>query len=270
MNLDELINIIEGVLPIDSALSGDKVGLQIEAENNINKALICLEITDEVVSEAVDKECDLILAFHPLIFNPLIEIRQNERVGRLTSSLIKAGISVYIVHTTFDVYENGTSDIIANKIGLVDKQFLIPDENYENKGMGVIGVFNGSKDELLEKCSQIFNSPLKFNQSGSGNFKKIAIVGGSGGSFLSKVMKTDADVFITADISYHTFHRVEGHLTIIDPGHYEMEQFVPEGLKRLLEDKLTVELELSSSLTNPVRFYPDLNFTSKQKKYLNY
>jgi putative NIF3 family GTP cyclohydrolase 1 type 2 len=91
--------------------------------------------------------------------------------------------------------------------------------------------------------------------------KRIAIVGGSGSSFLESALDAKADAFISADISYHTFHRAENNIMLIDPGHYEMEQFVPEGLADALNKEFPNgsidNILVSKIVTNPVHYYPN-------------
>jgi putative NIF3 family GTP cyclohydrolase 1 type 2 len=200
----------------------------------------------------------------------------SERVGNLCYQLIKKSITLIVVHTTFDVFSEGTSKILASKLGLEVIDFLIPDKNYKNKGMGVIAASKNpiSPNDLLERVYKICNSPIRFTSSNNPTLiDKIAIVGGSGSSFINEAVKSGVQAYITADITYHRFHDVYNKMMLIDPGHYEMEQFVPEGLANLLNENLdTTEIEkifVSSSLTNPVRYYPDLDiYETKQKNYL--
>lgn len=125
-------------------------------------------------------------------------------------------------------------------------------------------------NELLIRLSGICNSPVRYCHGKDDNqIKRIAIVGGSGSSFIEDALKANADAFITADVSYHNFHRVEGKMALLDPGHYEMEQFVTKGLHDFLSSKIdeNVNLCISHAYTNPIRYYPDNDYTKKQKLY---
>jgi len=278
MKIEKLHEFIENLLPKDTAIDGDRIGLQIQAgRTEIRKLLITMELNDEVILEAKNKNCDCIITFHPLIYKPLAQILDNERVGRITTKLILSQIALFSVHTTFDAYFKGTSRILSDKLGLVFESFLIPDETISNSGIGLVAKsINPIKpDELLETLYNITNSPSRFCYGKPGKLiERIAIIGGSGSSLINNVFESEVDAFITADISYHTFHMAAGEMMMIDPGHYEMEQFVPYGLMNLLkENSMNMDIDeiiISEILTNPVSYFPDgENYKIKQKKYLS-
>ena len=258
-------------------MEGDPIGLQVQSGRTyVHNVMTALEVTDEVIEEAVENKIDCIIAFHPLIFMPLKSIHDDDRVGRVVSKLIKNEIALIAVHTAFDAFEEGTSKILAEKLDLKITDFLIPDENYSNRGIGLVTEPKDklSDEELLNNVYRVCNSPLRFNKGKTNNIKRIAILGGSGSSFINDAIDTEADVFITADVTYHKFHFVNGKMMIIDPGHYEMEQFVPFGLKKLLEENLNNgslnKIIVTSKLTNPVRYYPGTkDYKILQNKLLN-
>jgi dinuclear metal center YbgI/SA1388 family protein len=275
MLIHELINIINRLLPPETAMQGDRIGLQIEGKNpEIHRILIAYEVNPQVVQEAVVLKADCIITFHPLIFNPLTAIKLDNRVGRLVTEIIQNSISLIAIHTNFDSFAEGTSKILAEELGLPVTGFLVPDKSIPDFGMGIIS--NNDQpitlDSLLQKIFNICHSPLKYNKT-KDVFHSIAIVGGSGSSFIPDVIEKKIDCFITSDLTYHRFHDVEGKLTLIDPGHYEMEQFVPLGLVKLL----TYNLELanidsiftSKVRTNPVFYYPNtFDYDTEQENYL--
>jgi len=131
-----------------------------------------------------------------------------------------------------------------------------------------------TKIKLLELIGSVCNSPLRYSQGKPvEKIEKIAIVCGSGMSFYDFAVAHDTDVFITADISYHNFHRATDKIMLIDPGHYEMEQFVPLALHRFIVDTFDkTEFEsvnVTGVHTNPVSYFPDSNFyKKKQEEYL--
>lgn len=106
--------------------------------------------------------------------------------------------------------------------------------------------------------------------------RRVAIVGGSGASFIDDALAANVDAFITADLKYHDFHRTEGLLTLIDAGHYEMEQFVPIGLAALVEEIAEKENEAltvmrSQTVPNPILYYPNTEeYRSAQDRTLHH
>jgi dinuclear metal center YbgI/SA1388 family protein len=261
MQLKELLLEIDTYFPSETAVSGDRIGLQIQTEKQIvNGILFTLEVTDEVIEECIANNFNTIISFHPLIYSKLSAITLTERVGRLCSKLIKNSINLIVIHTTFDVYEYGTSKILSDLLGLNYQSFLVPDKIKSNCGMGVISVPTNKINtlELVSKVSQVCGSPVKYCGRDDVELKKIAIVGGSGTSFVPDVIANGCDCFITADATYHQFHSALDNFILIDVGHYEMEQFVPSGVAKAMNNFLVnnkIDFKVSNVITNPVRYY---------------
>ncbi|TAL70040.1 MAG: Nif3-like dinuclear metal center hexameric protein [Bacteroidetes bacterium] len=277
MKLVSLLNKINKILPQDSGIEDDRLGLQIQAgRENVSNILITMEVDKNVIREAIKLRCDCIVTFHPLIYNPILAIIDSDRVGYLSSELIKNSIALISIHTTFDAYSEGTSKILADKLGFKFEEFLIKSNIYNERGLGVIASVPKaiSLNLLLNRIHKICNSPIKHSETGKNKkIKKIAIVGGSGSGFISEALVSGVDAFITADISYHHYHRVYGKMVLIDPGHYEMEQFVPNGIAQLLTKPFKgdkdLKINVSKVLTNPVHYFPNGNlYHTKQNNYL--
>lgn len=274
MKINELLQVIENTLPKETAIEGDRLGLQVQSgRNEVSNLLITMELTDNVIDEALKLHIDCIISFHPLIYRPLTEIIEIERVGRLVSKLIKNEIAFVSIHTTFDAHSEGTSKIIANLLGFRFVDYLIPNKLYTNSGIGVICECETPLDEisLVKLVSDKLFTPVKYTSGKKSiNIQRIGIVGGSGSSFINNALNANLDAFITADVSYHTFHMVQGRLLLIDPGHYEMEQFVAGGIAKLLANKLPddVKINISSTHTNPINYFPDNGWKNLQIEYL--
>lgn len=261
--LYDLLDAIELVLPSETAMEGDKIGLQVECNSYITGVLFTLELTEEVLEECLKLNFNTIVSFHPLIYKPLPEISLADRVGKLTSHLIKNSINFISVHTTFDSHIMGTSRILADLLMLETIGFLSPDKNSSNKnsGMGVIceSKIPISELDLLNKVRNVCKAPIRFaSNKNKSTVSKIAIVGGSGTSFLGDVIDKKCDAFITADITYHTFHSIKNKILLIDAGHYEMEQFVPAGIANLLNNYLVehnINHAISKCITNPISYF---------------
>ncbi len=275
MIIGSILKLIERYFPAGTAMDKDRIGLQVQSGNvEVRKFLITLELDYQVIEEATQKKCDCIISFHPLIFLPITELHNSTRVGSLIQKLIKNNISLITIHTNFDSYINGTSKLLADRLDLKTTGFLVPDVSYENYGMGVLAQPRQTllPAQILEKVQSVCQSPIRYSIGKAGIINKIAIVGGSGTSFIREAIESGADCFITADITYHRFHEVTGKIMLIDPGHYEMEQFVPRGLLEFFRDNMnTDEYDFicnSTSHTNPVNYYPIGNYEIEQKKYL--
>lgn len=132
VNGHEVIQLFEQFSPKAFAMEGDKIGLQIGALNQtVEKVLIALDVTEEVVEEAIAKNVQLIIAHHPPIFRPLKKIATDTPAGRMIARLIKHDIAVYAAHTNLDVAKGGVNDLLAEALGLKDPQVLVP--TYEDQ-----------------------------------------------------------------------------------------------------------------------------------------
>ena len=121
--------------------------------------------------------------------------------------------------------------------------------------MGLIATYDGSYDALVQTVADVCGGPVRHCPPPLDSAKRIAIVAGSGMSFYDAALAAHADVFITADVKYHAFHAARGHIGLIDPGHFEMEQFVPSGLCELLRCHIPgVEFMVSKTVTMPASY----------------
>ena len=240
-------------------MTGDNVGLQIRSTSQtVTTVLTCMEITDAVVDEAIDLGAHVIVTFHPLIYSPLLRLDDSERVTRLVARCIRASISVYCVHTAFDAHPRGTNWLLATRLGLFPQGPLTPstgvsDSNEGSFGMGLLADCEMTFDELIDRIAAVCGAPVRFVAPPVAKIQRVALVAGSGMSFFDAVLGK-ADVFITADVKYHAFHAADGVIGLVDPGHYEMEQFVAAGIARELSMQLPeCVVHCSTVMTNPVR-----------------
>lgn len=132
VNGHEVIQLFEQFSPKAFAMEGDKVGLQIGTLNQtVQNVLIALDVTEEVVEEAIVKNAQLIIVHHPPIFRPLQKIATDTPGGRMIAKLIKHDIAVYAAHTNLDVAKGGVNDLLAEALGLKNAEVLVP--TYEDK-----------------------------------------------------------------------------------------------------------------------------------------
>jgi dinuclear metal center YbgI/SA1388 family protein len=131
-NGHEIIQLFEQFSPKGLAMEGDKIGLQIGRLNKkIDRVMIALDVLAEVIDEAIEKKVQLIIAHHPPIFRPLKNVITDTVQGRMIEKLLKHDISVYAAHTNLDVAKGGVNDLLADALGLVNTEVLVP--TYETK-----------------------------------------------------------------------------------------------------------------------------------------
>lgn len=127
MKIKNLTACLEALAPIGLQESYDNSGLLIGTPDAvISKVLITLDITNEVVDEAISENCGLIIAHHPLIFKGIKRLNGNNLTERLLVKLIKADIAVYAIHTNLDNVKTGVNGMLADKLGLQQRKVLVP------------------------------------------------------------------------------------------------------------------------------------------------
>ena len=127
MILNDVILFLQTIAPLSLQESYDNAGLLTGNKNmHCSGALICLDCTEEIVQEAVDKNCNLIIAHHPIIFTGLKKINGNNYVERTIIKAIKNDIAIYAIHTNLDNVLHGVNAKIAQKLGLQNVQILAP------------------------------------------------------------------------------------------------------------------------------------------------
>ena len=127
MKLKELTGFLDSVIPLSFQEDYDNSGLQYGLpEMEISSALLTLDITEEIVSEASCTGCDLIISHHPVIFRPLKRISGHTPSERIIYKAIKQDIAIYSAHTNLDMIGNGVSRKMAEKIGLKRVKILSP------------------------------------------------------------------------------------------------------------------------------------------------
>lgn len=176
-NGQTIIQSFEQFSPKSYAVEGDKIGLQIGTLNKkVSKVMVALDVLEPVVDEAVEKEVDLIIAHHPIIFKPLKALRTDSAYGRTIEKLIKHDITVYAAHTNLDVTPGGVNDMMAEAIGLQDVDVLVETVNDPLKKL-VVFVPEDQAGEVREAIGEagaghIGNySHCSFNSKGMGAFK---------------------------------------------------------------------------------------------------
>lgn len=260
MIIQELIDHIESFAPLSLQAGFDNSGLICgDTNQQIRSVLICLDVTEGVLQEAICKGDNLIISHHPLIFNGLKQITPSTATERCIIAAIKNNIVIYAAHTNMDVVANGVSGRMADKLNLVDRKVLQPEGTPEdNYGYGIIGELKEPADSLsfLQQLKTTFCcKALRYTLPHKKNIQKIALCGGAGVSFLHRAIKEKADIYISGDFKYHDFFLSENRIIIADIGHYESEQFTKEIFYELVTKKSSkFAVRFSETNTNPINY----------------
>lgn len=127
MKIKDITNYLESIAPLALQESYDNSGLIIgNPDAEVKSALICLDSTEDVLDEAIEKKCELIIAHHPIIFGGLKKINGKNYVERVVMKAVKNDIAIYACHTNFDNIQDGVNKKICEKLGLINYKILSP------------------------------------------------------------------------------------------------------------------------------------------------
>ena len=257
MKVRDITAAIEAHAPLAAQENWDNSGLLIGSpEDTIHGVLIGFDCTPELVDEALAGGYDLIVTHHPLIFNGLKHIGPEDAVGRAVLKAIRGGVAVYATHTASDKVLAGVSGALAAKLGLEDVRLLESDA--EGFGLGVIGRFPEPlpvpevRQILKKRCGV---RAIRSSKPLRTPIRTVALCGGSGSSLIEAARSAGADLYISADISYHHFFTEPGFM-LMDIGHFESEIAITDILFTWIRKKFpNFAVRISENLNNPIYYY---------------
>ena len=364
MLISEVIAHLETIAPLSLQESHDNAGLLTgQSEWFCTGALCTLDVTEEVITEAIRLKCNLVITHHPIIFSAIKKLTEYSYVGRTVISAIKNDIAIYAIHTNLDNVIEGVNKKMADRVGLSDRSILQPASGTLQKlftyvphahleivrtalfeaGCGHIGKYDecsftsdgsgtfkatpgaipfvgkigqrhmeaetklevifpeylqlsvikalkqahpyeevayevirlenthpgigsgliGSLPQPLEvqhflsKLKDGFNTGvIRHTSLSKKQIRKVAMCGGAGGFLISRAKRAGADAFVSSDIRYHEFMEAGPDMIICDIGHYESEQFTPDLITEILQEKFPTFAVLKSGIrTNPVHYF---------------
>ncbi|MBL0308770.1 MAG: Nif3-like dinuclear metal center hexameric protein [Bacteroidetes bacterium] len=176
MKIKDITDFLELIAPLHFQESYDNSGLIVGDKNaSVKKALVTLDVTEDVVQEAIREKCQLIIAHHPIIFSGIKKLNGTNYVERVIINAIKNDIAIYAIHTNLDNVLEGVNAKICEQLDLRDCRILLPKKNLLKK------IFTFIPVQHHEQVSRaIFNagaghignySETSFNSSGSGTFR---------------------------------------------------------------------------------------------------
>ncbi len=202
--------------PKELAYEGDNVGLLIENKKEVTGVLCALDITQDVVKEAIKLRCNVIVSHHPVIFRPLYSIA----AGSVVSELIKNDIAAICMHTNADSATDGVNDIFSDILKLKNVTAF-------GDGLGRIGELERemSAKEFADLCEKLFDTCRATRYGGS--VKKVAVVGGSGGDYMIDAFECGADAFVTGEAAHHwAIAANHAGKMLVTAGHFETERMI--------------------------------------------
>jgi dinuclear metal center YbgI/SA1388 family protein len=237
----DIIEVMGVIAPIRLAEAWDNVGLQVGQTNWPVKTIwTALDPSPDVVSAACQKDIDLLITHHPLIFKPLRSVDFNSATGNSIRLAAQNQLPIFPAHTNFDSAAGGINDSLARRIGLSNLKTLDKSEEW---GLGRIGELAKPQD-LRSFASDIKKNlglpSVKVAGDLSLTITRAAVCSGSGSSLMNVFLASGAQVFISGDLHYHNAKQAhDAKRGLIDIGHFASEHLIIEDLARRLSRLLT-------------------------------
>ncbi|MBP5572238.1 MAG: Nif3-like dinuclear metal center hexameric protein [Bacteroidales bacterium] len=252
----DVINAIEAVAPLKLQDEWDNSGLQVGfTQDEVKGVLVCLDITEEIVDEAIEKGCTMIVSHHPLLFHALKQVSDSTYQQRCVAKAITKGLAIYSAHTSLDNARGGVNFKIAELIGLRNLDWLEPKEGMD-AGSGLIGELAKPTDAetLLNQLKDTFKVKCLKHTEPTKPVKTVALCGGAGAFLMQTAARKGADCFITGEFHYHDYFDNDGML-LVELGHYQSEQYTKDLLKDIIVKAMPgLRVEMTEIDTNPTRY----------------
>ncbi|MDE7149558.1 MAG: Nif3-like dinuclear metal center hexameric protein [Bacteroidales bacterium] len=285
LTVAEVTDAIEAVAPLAWQESYDNAGLILGSpQQTIGKALLCTDITPDVVEEAIAEGAGLIVSHHPAIFRGLKKIDPTTPFGKMLGRSLEHGIAWYAAHTNFDNAPTGVNAYWADKLGLRNRAVLEPlpgmaakvpepaegagktaeapqtaDSMRPAAGAGLHGSLPRSMNEteLLEKL-KTWSGAACIRHSGlcGRTITHVGVCGGSGAFLQAGARRAGCQVLITGEAKYHDFVEASPDLWLVELGHFESEQFTKQLFYECIKKKFpTFATRISETEHCPVCYF---------------
>ncbi len=219
MTVKELYRKMSERIPENLSEEWDNDGLMCSSDTSadVHRALVSLDVTEEIVDYAIENGFDLIVSHHPLIFKPISSLTEDSHVARKVIKLISNNISVFSFHTRADKVVGGVNDQLCDLIGLFDTH------PFGEGGIGRIGRIDEecSLEDFVYRIKDQLGLQGVLVSDGYNRVSTIAVLGGDGKDFVKAAIDAGADTYISGRISYNMMEEAaEMGINLIEAGHY--------------------------------------------------
>ncbi len=247
MTVKEIYEYLNSIAPFDTAEEWDNCGLTVGSfEKEVKKIYIALDVTGDVIDDALTFGADLVITHHPMIFTPVSQIICDSIVYKAVAS----GMSFIASHTCLDKAEGGVNHCLAQNVGVKNLK-----TSRDNDFLKYGEIEPCTADEFAKKIKSALGGAVSFTDSGN-IIKTVAMCSGAGGDMVAEAKKIGADAFLTGEAKHHEYLlSMDLGISLFVAGHYETENIVCEYLYKSLFEKFGNEIQLKiSSLKNPVNY----------------
>lgn len=241
---------INSFAPYETQCAWDNSGLLVgDSEQQVKKAALCLDLTQETLSQAIEAGADLVITHHPLIFTPQKSFLKGDKAFELAVE----GMSLISAHTCFDCADGGVNDVLCEVLEISNVKAVASAElTVPMVRMGEVK--EQSSLEFAALVASRLGTKCRVVDCGN-SVKRVAVCGGAGMDFYLDAVNAGVDAYVTGEIKHHEmlFAKEKG-VTVIEAGHFETENPAMAALKNKLENHFSqVEFVLLKQ-TAPVKF----------------
>ncbi len=264
--LASVLTTVEELWPLAGAEGWDAPGLVSgDPASEVRSILLAVDAVAATVDEAIDREADLLLAHHPLLLRGVTSVAEDRYKGALLARLIRSDCALVAAHTNADVVVDGTSAVLAARLGLTAVEPISPAPDGVT-GIGrvgmlaepvTLGVLARTLADLLPPTAGGVRAAGDFHQ----RVERVALCGGAGDSLLGSPAVRASDVYITADLRHHPASEAREQATLgggpalLDVSHWASEWLWLDTAAEQLRAALPgVSVEVSELRTDPWDF----------------
>ncbi len=246
VTLEKLMAYLETIAPLSLAEDYDNVGLLVgDRQAKVSRVLVSLDTDADVVAEAAEQGCELILSHHPLLFHPVRHILYDEAAGETLRRLVGGGMALYACHTNLDAAEGGLCDYLLQKMGITDIRHSLTDAARRD-GIGRVAVLERAMTlgDLMEQIRDALSLPsLRYVGDPDELVQTVGICNGGGGDLVEDAYRMGCDLYISGDLKHHHGRfAYENNLALLELTHYDAEICFCDLMRELLTGRFEVDV----------------------------
>lgn len=239
MTLEQLLHFLDDFLGVRDFpdFDGAMNGLQVEGSSEVEHLAVAVDVSEATIDGAVGCGADLLLVHHGLFWGGLGPI--TGRVFRKLSGLIRNGVGLYSVHLPLDAHpEVGNAAVLGRELGLeLDEPF----GRFQEATVGWAGRATIGRADLHSRMEELLGRDVHLIPGGAEEIRRVAVVTGSGGSFIPEAVHAGIDTLVTGEGKHHDFvEATELGLNVFYGGHYATETWGVRALARHLEEAFSL------------------------------
>ncbi len=264
--LRSVLERLERLWPVGGAEDWDAPGLVVgDLDAPVSHIRLVVDAVPDTIAEATEANADLVISHHPLLLKPVHSVAEDRYKGRVISALIRHKMALLAAHTNADVVPTGTSQVLANALGLADREVIVPSHT-PGHGLGQVGVLTTATSlyDLATTLGGILPrtaSGIRVSGDANAPVTRVAVCAGAGDSLLSHPLVTSADVYITSDLRHHPASEIQAQRSggagpaLIDISHFAAEWMWVESAGRELQNIFPdLKVSVSDLVTDPWDF----------------